>query len=106
MAFENWCFGLLAERYPAADNVAEDCIIRGDDSGIDIFFQSKETEEIYLLQCKHPKIAASDPISEEDVKSFFSNYELLRDKKYLKDRNSKNPKFGLHPVSKTPSLVF
>jgi hypothetical protein len=59
MAFEDWCFGLFAERYPAADNAAEDCIIRGDDSGIDVFFQSNETEEIYLLQCKHPKIAAS-----------------------------------------------
>jgi hypothetical protein len=56
------------------------------------FFESKETEEIYILQCKHPKIQASDPIPEEEVKTFFSNYGLLRDGLYLRQRNTKNPK--------------
>jgi hypothetical protein len=92
MAFEDWCFRLLSDRYPAADNEAEQCIVRGDDAGMDIFFESKETEEIYILQCKHPKIAASDPIPEHEIKSFFSNYELLRDNKYFKQRETKNPK--------------
>jgi hypothetical protein len=64
MAFEDWCFNLLAQRYPTADNNLEDSIIRSDDSQIDVVFESKETEEIYLLQCKHPKIAANDPIPE------------------------------------------
>jgi hypothetical protein len=92
MAFEDWCFNLFCERYPAAENNPNECIIRGDDAGIDIFFESKETEEIYILQCKHPKIAASDPIPEEDVKAFFSNYELLGDRKYLDQRKTNNPK--------------
>lgn len=92
MAFEDWCFTLLSERYPAAENDPEQCIIRGDDAGIDIFFESKETEEIYIVQCKHPKIAASDPIPENDIKSFFSNYRLLSDKSYLDQRKSTNPK--------------
>jgi hypothetical protein len=92
MAFEDWCFNLFCDRYPASDNSAQECIIRGDDAGIDIFFESKETEEIYIVQCKHPKIAASDPIPEEDVKSFFSNYVLLRDNHYLQQRQTKNPK--------------
>jgi AIPR protein len=92
MAFEDWCFNLFCERYPAAENDADQCVIRGDDAGIDIFFESKETEEIYILQCKHPKIAASDPIPEEDVKTFFSNYALLRDKLYLRHRQTNNPK--------------
>ena len=69
MAFEDWCFNLLVERYPAAENVASECIIRGDDAGIDVFFESRETEEIYILQCKHPKIAASDPIPEDVVRA-------------------------------------
>jgi AIPR protein len=92
MAFEDWCFYLFCDRYPAADNKADQCIIRGDDAGIDIFFESKETEEIYILQCKHPKIAASDPIPEDEVKTFFANYELLASRKYLDQRKSKNPK--------------
>ncbi|MEH6950877.1 AIPR family protein [Nitrobacter sp. NHB1] len=92
MVFEDWCFRLLSDRYPAADNNAEQCIVRSDDAGIDIFFESKETEEIYILQCKHPKIAASDPIPEHEIKSFFSNYELLRDHKYFEQRRTKNPK--------------
>jgi hypothetical protein len=33
MAFEDWCFNLLSERYPAADNDPSQCIIRGDDAG-------------------------------------------------------------------------
>ena len=36
MAFEDWCFGPLAERYPASENDPEECIIRSDDSEIDI----------------------------------------------------------------------
>ena len=63
-----------------------------DDCGIDIFFESKEAEEIYILQCKHPKISQTDPISEDEVKSFFSNYELLKDRKYLRGRKTNNPK--------------
>ena len=92
MAFEDWCFDLFCERYPAAENDPAECIIRGDDAEVDIFFESKETEEIYILQCKHPKIQASDPIPEEEVKTFFSNYVLLRDKHYLRQRQTKNPK--------------
>lgn len=92
MAFEDWCFRLLSERYPAAENDPSQCIIRGDDAEIDIFFESKETEEIYILQCKHPKIAASDPIPETDVKSFFSNFRLLEDRSYLQRRRTTNPK--------------
>lgn len=92
MAFEDWCFRLLRERYPAAENDPSQCIIRGDDAEIDIFFESKETEEIYILQCKHPKIAASDPIPESEVKSFFSNFRLLEDQSYLQRRRTTNPK--------------
>jgi hypothetical protein len=92
MAFENWCFNLFRERYPAAENNPDECIIRVDDAGIDIFFESKETEEIYILQCKHPKIAASDPIPEDEIKSFFANYRLLSDRQYLNKRQTKNPK--------------
>ncbi len=61
----------FAERYPAAENNPDECIIRADDARIDIFFESKETEEIYLLQCKHPKIAQSDLIPEDEVKPNF-----------------------------------
>ncbi len=92
MAFENWCFGLLQERYQSSDNDPEESINRGDDFEIDICFESKETDEVYLVQCKHPKIAASDPISESEVKSFFETYRLLKDKRYLEERNSKNLK--------------
>jgi hypothetical protein len=73
MAFEDWCFDLLGQRYPAAENDPEESIIRTDDSEIDIVFESKETEEIYLLQCKHPKIAANDPIPETEVKIVLLN---------------------------------
>jgi hypothetical protein len=38
----------FAERYPAAENDPDECIIRGDDAEIDIFFESKETEDIYI----------------------------------------------------------
>ncbi len=92
MAFEDWCYELLTERYPAAENDPEQSIIRGDDSDIDIVFESKETDEIYILQCKHPKIAATDPIPEGDVKSFFSTYQLLKDREYLDNRQTFNPK--------------
>src|SRR6266516_614141 len=92
MAFEDWCFNHFAERYPAAENDPDECIIMGDDAEIDIFFESKEKEEIYILQCKHQKIAQSDLIPEGEVKSFFSNYALLKDRKYLDGRKTKNPK--------------
>ena len=92
MAFEDWCFDLFAERYPAADNDPDDCIIRGDDAGLDVIFDFKETCEIYIIQCKYPKIAASEPIPEDEVKAFFANYELLKDRKYLDNRKTSNPK--------------
>jgi hypothetical protein len=92
MAFENWCFNLFTERYPSAENDPEECIIRGDDAGLDIVFESKETDEIHILQCKHPKIAASDPIPEDEVKSFFSMFALLKDRSYLDNRQTVNPK--------------
>lgn len=57
-----------------------------------LFSESKETEEIYILQCKHPKIAANDPIQEEQVRSFFATYALLRDHHYLEQRNTTNAK--------------
>jgi len=62
MAFEDWCFELFAERYQAAENDPDLSIIRGDDTDIDIVFESKETEEIYLLQCKHPIARTSIPL--------------------------------------------
>src|ERR1039457_4204422 len=92
MAFEDWCFNLFADRYPASDNDLEESIVRGDDAEIDIVFESKETGEIYVLQCKHPKISANDPIPEDEVKSFFSTYELFKDKEYLSKRNTHNQK--------------
>jgi hypothetical protein len=94
MAFEDWCFKLFAERYPASENELEECVIRGDDGTIDVVFESNETEEIYILQCKHPKIAANDPIPEEDVKSFFATYNLLADRDYLDSRKTTNQKFS------------
>ena len=54
--------------------------------------KSKETGEIYILQCKHPKIAATDPIPEGEVKSFISTYQLLKDREYLDKRKTYNPK--------------
>ena len=92
MAFENWCFALFQDRYPAADADLDQSVIRGDDMEIDIWFESKETEEIYLIQAKNPKPAASDPIDEKEVKSFFDIYDLLKDRDYLTKRASKNPK--------------
>ena len=92
MAFENWCFNLLTQRYPAADNDLETSIIRGDNSQIDVVFESKETEEIFILQCKHPKIAANEPIPEDEVKAFFSNFQLLKDDEFFKQRNTTNQK--------------
>lgn len=94
MAFENWCFDLLSQRYPAADNDPDASIIRGDDSQIDVVFESRETEEVFLLQCKHPKIAASEPIPEHETKAFFSTFQLLQDSEFYKKRNSTNPKVG------------
>jgi hypothetical protein len=92
MAFEDWCYELFSERYPAAENDPEQSIIRGDDSNIDIVFDAKETSEIYIIQCKHPKMAATDPIPEGEVKAFFSTYQLLKDRAYLDNRKTYNPK--------------
>jgi hypothetical protein len=95
MAFEDWCFNLFSERYPAAENDAATAILRGDDSRLDIIFESKETEEIYSLQCKNPKVAAQDPIPEEEVISFFSEFRLFKDRTYLDSRKAKkNPRIG------------
>jgi restriction endonuclease len=114
MAFENWCFNLFAERYPAADNDLEESIIRGDDGTIDVVFESKETEEIYILQCKHPKIAQNDPIPEEEVKAFFATYNLLNDAEYLtqagifsampRDR-TRATKRGMPPAFRRPAQL-
>jgi hypothetical protein len=90
MAFENWCFDLFSERYPAAENDPATAILRGDDAQLDIIFESKETEEIYILQCKNPKIAAQDPIPEDEVISFFSEFKLFKDRAYLDSRKAKN----------------
>lgn len=90
MAFEDWCFNLLAERYPADENDRQDSIIRTDDFSIDVVFESRENREAYLLQCKFEKPAANDPIEEETLKTFFSNAELLKDKNYIKSRKSNN----------------
>lgn len=38
------------------------------------------------------KIAATDPIPESEVKSFFSTYQLLKDREYLDNRKTYNPK--------------
>ena len=92
MAFENWCFDLFQERYPAADNEAEDSIIRVDDFNIDVCFPSRDTDEIHLLQCKHPKIGAINPINENYVDSFFSRYGQLRDGTFRDDYPTKNLK--------------
>ena len=90
MAFEDWCFNLLLERYPAAENDPATSILRGDDARIDIIFESKETEEIYFVQCKNPKIAAQDPIPEDEVVSFFFEFRLFKDRGYLDSRKAKN----------------
>jgi hypothetical protein len=92
MAFEDWCFNLFSERHPAAENDPATSILRGDDSRFDIIFESKENEEIYFLQCKNPKIAAQDPIPEDEVITFFSNFKLFKDRNYLDDRKTKNPR--------------
>ena len=90
MSFEDWCFDLFSERYPAAENDPATAILRGDDAQLDIIFESKETEEIYILQCKNPKIAAQDPIPEDEVISFFSEFKLFKDRAYLDSRKAKN----------------
>lgn len=90
MAFEDWCFSLLSERYPAAENDRSSSIIRGDDFTIDVVFESRDTEEVYILQCKNEKIAASDPLNEEDVRTFFQTASLLADNDYMQSRKTGN----------------
>ncbi len=92
MAFENWCFNLLKERLPHADYEAEESILRTDDFEIDICLPSPETEEVFILQCKHYKLAQNPPIKDDDIKSFFATFDLLTDKKLLKNRGTKNSK--------------
>ena len=94
MAFENWCFDLFTKRYPTAENELNDSVLRGDDQSIDIVFESKETEEVFLIQAKHPKLQASDPISEDNVKEFFSTYVLFKDDTYFKDKAGVHTKVG------------
>jgi hypothetical protein len=84
MAFEDWCFDFFATRYPTAENNKTDSILRTNDEGIDIVFESKDTEEVYLIQCKHPKIAQTEPIVEDDVIRFFSAFNLLTDVEHQK----------------------
>jgi hypothetical protein len=90
MAFEDWCFKLFSDRYPAADNEPATAILRGDDAQIDIIFDSREVEDIYIIQCKNPKIAAQEPIPENEVLAFFSEYKLFKDRVYLDSRKSTN----------------
>ena len=41
MAFENWCYDLLCEQFPSADNEIDDSIIRRDDFRIDVNFVNR-----------------------------------------------------------------
>jgi hypothetical protein len=90
MAFEDWCFQLLSDKYPTADVDKSEAILRTDDGGNDIVFESADTQEAYVIQCKYPFIAQSKPMAEDEVKRFFSNFELLKDSNYMKDRKGKN----------------
>ncbi|MCL2384609.1 MAG: restriction endonuclease, partial [Alphaproteobacteria bacterium] len=97
MAFEDWCFQLLSDKHPTADVDKAEAILRTDDGGIDIIFESADTQEAYVVQCKYPLIAQSKPMPEDKVKEFFSNFELLKDSNYMKDRNGKNQR--LHDLA-------
>jgi hypothetical protein len=84
MAFEDWCFDFFATRYPTAENIKTDSTLRTNDEGIDVVFESKDTEEVFLIQCKHPKIAQTEPIVEDEVIRFFSAFNLLTDVEHQK----------------------
>ena len=79
MGFEDWCFNLLCLKHPTADNKKEHCIFRTDDGGNDIIFVSEDTKEAYVVQSKYPLPVQSNDIKEDEVKQFFSNFELYRD---------------------------
>ena len=76
MAFQNWCYELLCDQFPSADNDIGVSIIRGDDFRIDVNFPNRMHGEVYLLQCKHVNIASNDPIPEDDVLTLFETYRL------------------------------
>lgn len=90
MAFEDWCFDFFADRYQIHDNKKADAILRNNDGGIDIIFESRDTQEVYIIQCKCPKLSSSDPISEESIKAFFANFALFKDQTYVVQRDGKN----------------
>ena len=90
MAFEDWCFDLLSEKYPTADVDRSQAILRTDDGGNDIIFEAADTQEAFVVQCKFPFVAQQKPVAEDEVKEFFSNFSLLYDKKYIKQRAGKN----------------
>jgi len=90
MAFEDWCFQLLAQKYPTHENDKDESIIRSNDGGIDIFFESGETKELYILQCKFHRTSNINDIDENELKQFFSNFELYKNPDYVKSRDSKN----------------
>jgi len=90
MAFEDWCFQLLSDKHPTADVDKSEAILRTDDGGNDIIFESADTQEAYVVQCKYPFIAQTKPMPEDKVKEFFSNFDLLRDASYIKERKGKN----------------
>ena len=94
MAFENWCFDLFSQKHPTADNDIETSIMRTDDGGIDIVFESSDTKEAYVIQAKHPYTKQNKPMPENEVKEFFSNFELLKDDKYIQDRRGKNTRLN------------
>ena len=77
MAFENWAFNLLSEMYVDADNREQDCIVRTDDFQADIVFPSKEFQEVFYIQCKFDKPAASDPIDYSEVSKLFTIADYL-----------------------------
>lgn len=81
MAFENWCFDFFSDMYSDADNRESECLLRQDDFNIDLVFPSKEFEEVYYIQAKFDKPAATKPIDVDQVGAFFSAYEYLFEKR-------------------------
>lgn len=92
MAFEDWCFNLFLDKFPTADVKKEEAILRTDDGGTDIIFEASDSQEVFILQCKYPLVSQVHPIPEGDVKEFFTNFSLLKDKRYAKQRDYKNPR--------------
>lgn len=90
MAFEDWCFNLLCQKHPTADNKKDMSIFRTDDGGNDIVFVSEDTKEAYIVQSKYPLPVQSHDIKEDEVKQFFSNFELFQESSYVSKRDNKN----------------